>query len=376
MQVGAAIMLYTARLGGPGLDRGLILAGSAAGVAAAFKHAARRHRLRDRGDEPRIRAAHQRAGADRGDPGRPRLARACRQLQYFGSSSAMLRVTIDWLAPIFCGVVGGVAGAPVRQARHRRHAAHQGMARGGASAARTGPRLRLRAHRGDLRLAEPWRDLRHGLCRGAARVEGGHLPWYFTPLKFIATAASTLSGIPGGLFAPSLSVGAGLGEMTGTLLGVHTPSAVVLLGMAAYFAGVTQAPITAFVIIDEMTDARGMVIPLMIAALHRLRHLASGAAALALSRAGAELRVRSEGRRAAEILSFSRVRDGCKASRQRESRLELLHRASGGGSMQATSMRGNTMRNTIMTLAPASPFRSRPRRSPTMRSSRRRSPCR
>jgi H+/Cl- antiporter ClcA len=36
--------------------------------------------------------------------------------------------------------------------------------------------------------------------------------------------------------------------------------------MASYFAGVTQAPITAFVIIDEMTNSRGMVIPLMIAA--------------------------------------------------------------------------------------------------------------
>jgi H+/Cl- antiporter ClcA len=82
----------------------------------------------------------------------------------------------------------------------------------------------------------------------------------------MATAASTLSSIPGGLFAPSLSVGAGFGELIGKVLGVHSMGAVVLLGMAAYFAGVTQAPITAFVIINEMTNSRGMVIPLMLAA--------------------------------------------------------------------------------------------------------------
>jgi H+/Cl- antiporter ClcA len=108
----------------------------------------------------------------------------------------------------------------------------------------------------------------YGTGYGAARlaVEGHALPWTFSPLKFIATAASTLSGIPGGLFAPSLSVGAGFGELIGKVLGVHSMGAVVLLGMASYFAGVTQAPITAFVIIDEMTNSRGMVIPLMIAA--------------------------------------------------------------------------------------------------------------
>ena len=90
----------------------------------------------------------------------------------------------------------------------------------------------------------------------------------FAPLKFIATAASTLSGIPGGLFAPSLSVvGAGLGDFVAHLLGVHAVGAIVLLGMAAYFSGVVQAPITSFVIIGEMSGADGMVIPLMLASV-------------------------------------------------------------------------------------------------------------
>lgn len=108
----------------------------------------------------------------------------------------------------------------------------------------------------------------YGTGYHAARhaVEGHFTSWSFAPLKFLATVASTLSGIPGGLFAPSLSVGAGLGSIAGELLGVHSAGAAVVLGMAAYFAAVTQAPITSFVIIEEMTNANEMVIPLMIAA--------------------------------------------------------------------------------------------------------------
>jgi H+/Cl- antiporter ClcA len=41
----------------------------------------------------------------------------------------------------------------------------------------------------------------------------------------------------------------------------------MLLGMVSYFAGVVQAPITAFVIVTEMTDNHAMVIPLMAASL-------------------------------------------------------------------------------------------------------------
>ena len=42
---------------------------------------------------------------------------------------------------------------------------------------------------------------------------------------------------------------------------------MVLLGMVAYFAGVVQAPITAFVIVTEMTDNHHMMVPLMAAAV-------------------------------------------------------------------------------------------------------------
>ena len=80
--------------------------------------------------------------------------------------------------------------------------------------------------------------------------------------KFAAGFLSMLSGIPGGIFAPSLSVGAGLGSTLGSLLGTSIALAAVL-GMAGYFAGVVQAPMTAFVIILEMTGDHEAVIPIM-----------------------------------------------------------------------------------------------------------------
>ncbi|WP_288579776.1 chloride channel protein, partial [uncultured Methylobacterium sp.] len=77
----------------------------------------------------------------------------------------------------------------------------------------------------------------------------------------------SISGIPGGLFAPSLAVGAGLGaEVAGLFQGVPV-GAVVLVGMVAYLTGVLQAPITSFVIVSEMTENHALVIPLMVAAL-------------------------------------------------------------------------------------------------------------
>ena len=70
-----------------------------------------------------------------------------------------------------------------------------------------------------------------------------------------------------GIFAPSLAIGAGMGSNLAEFMPYAPASAVVLLGMVAYFSGVVQAPITAFVIVMEMTDNHDMVIPLMAAAI-------------------------------------------------------------------------------------------------------------
>jgi len=98
-------------------------------------------------------------------------------------------------------------------------------------------------------------------------VEGHGQPLWFGPAKFVAALATTLSGAPGGVFAPSLAVGAGVGNFL-TLLFPHSPSgAIVLLGMIAYFVGVVRAPLTAVIIISETTASRGLIIPLFAAAL-------------------------------------------------------------------------------------------------------------
>jgi H+/Cl- antiporter ClcA len=90
-----------------------------------------------------------------------------------------------------------------------------------------------------------------------------HLPGTYVVLKFLATAISYISGIPGRLFAPSLSVGAGLGAWLAHFMPSVPASAIVLLGMVGYFSGVVQAPITATIIVMEMTDNQRVTIPLM-----------------------------------------------------------------------------------------------------------------
>jgi chloride channel protein, CIC family len=101
----------------------------------------------------------------------------------------------------------------------------------------------------------------------AALETGTPLPWNFGLLKLAATAFSAISGIRGGIFSPSLAVGAGLGINVAHFFSIAPLGAIILLGMVSYFAGVVQAPITAFVIVTEMTDNHAMVVPLMAAAL-------------------------------------------------------------------------------------------------------------
>lgn len=93
-----------------------------------------------------------------------------------------------------------------------------------------------------------------------------HLPWTYALARAAATLISFLSGIPAGLLAPSLSVGAGLGQMFADVSGDQLLGFSAVLGMCAYLAGVTQAPLTAFVIVMEMTGGHRIVLPLMLAA--------------------------------------------------------------------------------------------------------------
>ena len=103
-----------------------------------------------------------------------------------------------------------------------------------------------------------------GYSEARGIIEGtNNLPHSYGILKMLAMVASYLSGIPGGIFAPSLAIGAGFGDNLARIMPFAPVGAVVILGMVAYFSGVVQAPIIAFVIVMEMTDNHTMILPLM-----------------------------------------------------------------------------------------------------------------
>lgn len=97
--------------------------------------------------------------------------------------------------------------------------------------------------------------------------EANHTPVLFTGLKLIASWLSSWAGVPGGLFGPSLSIGAGLGADVAWLLDSPHGPALIALGMCGFLAAVTQTPITAMIIVMEMTDGHSMVLSLMTCAL-------------------------------------------------------------------------------------------------------------
>ncbi|MFC5498994.1 chloride channel protein [Caenimonas terrae] len=92
-------------------------------------------------------------------------------------------------------------------------------------------------------------------------------PAVYVLFKFIATWLTTWSGVPAGIFAPSLAIGAALGNDVALLL--HYPNAptLIALGMAGFLAAATQAPLTSFIIVMEMVDGHEMVLSLMACAL-------------------------------------------------------------------------------------------------------------
>ena len=267
VQIGASIMFVLGRVS-PRRQPGLILAGAAAGVAAAFntplagivfgiEEMSRAFETRTSG---LIIAAVIAAGLTS-------LA-MMGNYAYFGTSPVTLTGGIGWLAVPVCGVVGGATGglfsrAVIALARGftnpvgaaiKRHPVWAALVCGLAVAL-------CGLASGDTIYGTGYTQVK------AALESGTPLPASFGGLKLLATTFAAISGIPGGIFSPSLAVGAGIGANIAALFHDTALSALMLLGMVSYFAGVVQAPITAFVIVTEMTDNHAMVVPLMTAAL-------------------------------------------------------------------------------------------------------------
>ena len=186
---------------------------------------------------------------------------------YFGTTGAQFDLGSAWLAVIVCGVLGGALGGGFSECLVRFANGQTGITgrvfaqRPLAFAGACGLVIAL------LGLATHGATYGTGYDQARAMVEGhDNLPPEFFLAKFAATTVSYLSGIPGGIFAPSLAVGAGLGQsLTAFMPG--PAGAIVLLGMVGYFSGVVQAPITAAVIVLEMTENQRMTIPLMATSL-------------------------------------------------------------------------------------------------------------
>ena len=92
-------------------------------------------------------------------------------------------------------------------------------------------------------------------------------------LKIVATAVCYSSGNAGGIFGPSLFIGAMMGGAVGSIAHYFLPNytagpgAYALVGMGAAFAGIVRTPLTSVIMIFEMTRDYTIIVPLMISNL-------------------------------------------------------------------------------------------------------------
>lgn len=267
VQVGAAIMFAVGGMAGIGRQRGLVLAGAAAGIAAAFNTplAGILFAIEElaKSFERRMTAITTAAVVLAGMTSLALIG----DYTYFGTLALPFGRAVDWVAVPACAAVGGACGGVFSRAcvalilRPPRLAVRRRRARA-IFAALCGLAV------GSLALATDQYAAGTGYTQTRDLLASGEpLPIWYAPAKLLATLLSACSGIPGGLFSPSLSVGAGLGSILIPLLPWVDPRTISTLMMVAYFAGVVQSPLTAFVIVVEMTASAHSSIPLMATAL-------------------------------------------------------------------------------------------------------------
>lgn len=282
VHIGAAIMYSLGRyvhLPARYLERGLIMTGGGAGIAAAFNTPIagivfaieEMARSFDRRNSSMILIGVILAGM---------TAIYVHQdnYNYYGTSPVDIDFSWVWLGVVVCGVVGGLLGGSfsfvlINGARKLRPLVQRHYL---LVAAICGLIIALIGVLSDGHtFGTGYIEARQIVsCTGSDScvVETGLM---YPVYKILATLASYLSGIPGGIFAPSLASGAGLGSNMATLFPPELASTIVILGMVGYFSGVVQTPITAFVIVMEMTDNQDLVLALMATSM-----IASGASKL------------------------------------------------------------------------------------------------
>lgn len=266
VQVGAAIMYSLARYA-PNRERDLLLAGSAAGIAAAFNAPLagiifcieELSRSFDSKNTGLLLIAVIAAGVTS-------LA-VCGDYTYFGTTHVALKSLSRWMAVPIAAALGGLAGGifsrililfavglqntPGRWIRR-----HPVVFAGGCGLA-----IAL------CGLLAAGSNYGTGYDEARTILAGGSVSGWFGITKFVSTILTSISGVPGGLFAPSLATGAGIASLVEPFLPGVPIAALAVLCMAAYLSGVTQAPITSAIIVGEMTADHALIFPLMLVAL-------------------------------------------------------------------------------------------------------------
>lgn len=93
-------------------------------------------------------------------------------------------------------------------------------------------------------------------------------PWYYAIVKSAGAIFAVAGGVPGGYFSTALSIGAGITDLIYKILPIIPLDQFYLLGMAAFLAAITTAPITAVAMVISIVDASGhFVLPLIFTSL-------------------------------------------------------------------------------------------------------------
>ncbi|WP_422614267.1 chloride channel protein [Aromatoleum evansii] len=270
VQIGASVMhsLAGRRFGRIASSRNLIVAGSGAGIAAAFntplggimfaiEEMCRHHAFR--ANSTTLTAVIFAGLMSLGILG---------NYTYFGRTPAALSWPAGIWPVLICGAAGGILGGTFSRllvasarglpGRVGNFAAERPI----AFAAGCGLATAL------IGLVTGGATYATGYAESKAALEGtAPLPVYFFAAKMLVIWLAFVSRIPGGVFAPALAVGAGLGSTLAALNPGEEGPALMVLGMVAFLSGMTLTPITSFVIVMEMTANHEMLIPLMAASV-------------------------------------------------------------------------------------------------------------
>jgi len=178
---------------------------------------------------------------------------------FFNDKSFIMPWGENWLAIPICGIAGGFLGGVFSKI----------IIRGGRFLKKTGLSIVVIAFASGgfiaiLGFYSNGDSFGTGYSQAKAIIMNAETmdPW-FPIYKMLASCATFFSGIPSGIFVPSIATGAGFGVNLAHWFPVAPASAMILLTITAYFSGMLQSPLTSFAIVMEMTGSHEILIPLM-----------------------------------------------------------------------------------------------------------------